>query len=187
MDDGSAPSDISETATDEQAAHAESGHSVPLRHQGDLIDDWALQGCRTIHFAGAERPCMGKIALLAKLGRGATGIVYYGINPRLGSEVAVKVLPRALQEQQGEMLRRKEAVDPAAAAEVQHGVAGTSVRQTDRVAATGGRAGSFGRDRVELFPGVDLRRRAAAVSIATPTCLSAFGDRRVPLLYRPRQ
>lgn len=58
---------------------------------------------------GEERiptPALGNIPLLAKLGQGGMGAVYYGIHPRLDVEVAVKVLPFNLAEQHPEMIER---------------------------------------------------------------------------------
>ncbi len=72
----------------------------------DLSSEWALQGCESMEFEGREQPTLGRIALLARLGRGGMGVVYYGVNPRLGTEVAVKVVPRALQEEQEETVDR---------------------------------------------------------------------------------
>ena len=51
-------------------------------------------------------PALGGIPLLAKLGQGGMGAVYYGIHPRLNKEVAVKVLPFHLAEQQPELIQR---------------------------------------------------------------------------------
>jgi len=48
---------------------------------------------------GLGRPVLGGIALTRKLGQGGMGAVYYGRHPRLGIEVAVKVLPFHLAEQ----------------------------------------------------------------------------------------
>ncbi|MCX7806119.1 MAG: serine/threonine protein kinase, partial [Planctomycetota bacterium] len=51
-------------------------------------------------------PTLGGIPLLARIGRGGMGAVYYGIHPRLKVEVAVKVLPFHLAEQSGEVVER---------------------------------------------------------------------------------
>ncbi len=74
----------------------------------DLSDDWGLKGCPEIEFEGTKRRSLGRIVLLARLGKGAMGIVYYGVNPRLHTEVAVKVLPRALLEQEQGLVDRFE-------------------------------------------------------------------------------
>jgi serine/threonine-protein kinase len=68
-------------------------------HPEDLTDDWSLAGCPTVEFEGADRPAIGGIPLLVKLGKGGMGYVYAGIDPETGDEVAVKVMPRVLQEQ----------------------------------------------------------------------------------------
>ena len=35
-----------------------------------LVGDWTLAGCETMEWEGEQRPCMGGIPLLAKLGKG---------------------------------------------------------------------------------------------------------------------
>jgi serine/threonine protein kinase len=52
------------------------------------------------------RPCLGGISLMDKLGQGGMGAVYYGIHPRLGVPVAVKVLPSHLVEQDATLVQR---------------------------------------------------------------------------------
>jgi len=59
-----------------------------------------------VDFGNAKVPSLGGIPLLAKLGQGGMGAVYYGIHPRLKIEVAVKVLPFHLAEQNPEMVQR---------------------------------------------------------------------------------
>jgi len=68
------------------------------RHPEDLREDWSLDGCERIFFDGCERPSIGGIPLLVKLGKGGMGYVYCGIDPEDGTEVAVKVMPRSIQE-----------------------------------------------------------------------------------------
>jgi len=55
---------------------------------------------------GRQCPTLNGIPLLAKIGQGGMGAVYYGIHPRLRSEVAVKVLPFQLAEQDPGTIRR---------------------------------------------------------------------------------
>ena len=55
---------------------------------------------------GRTVPVLGGIHLLAKLGQGGMGAVYYGIHPRLKREVAVKVLPFHLAQQQPGLVQR---------------------------------------------------------------------------------
>lgn len=51
-------------------------------------------------------PALGGIPLLSKLGQGGMGAVYYGAHPRLQVEVAIKILPFHLAEQQPGMVER---------------------------------------------------------------------------------
>lgn len=59
----------------------------------DLSCDTLVANATWMVYLGARRPTLGGVHLLAKLGQGGIDAVYYAINPRLGSEVAVKVLP----------------------------------------------------------------------------------------------
>ncbi|MHC4451045.1 MAG: serine/threonine-protein kinase [Planctomycetota bacterium] len=75
-------------------------------HPEYLLEDWTLQGCGTVPFEGEDRPAIGGIPLLAKLGRGGMGYVYCGLHPELGFEVAVKVLPRSMEEEHQSAVER---------------------------------------------------------------------------------
>ncbi|MGD0088882.1 MAG: bifunctional serine/threonine-protein kinase/formylglycine-generating enzyme family protein [Planctomycetota bacterium] len=77
--------------------------SVPLQ---DLSRDPLIANAPWVMVEGQSRPTLGGIPLLAKLGQGGMGAVYYGIHPRLKTEVAVKVLPFHLAEQNPEMVQR---------------------------------------------------------------------------------
>jgi len=72
----------------------------------NLSTERLLRGCRTIEVHGALRPALGGYALLARLGRGGMGVVYYGVNPRLGVDVAIKTLPWSLQDQDPGLVER---------------------------------------------------------------------------------
>ena len=52
------------------------------------------------------RPLLGGIPLTCRLGRGGMGAVYYAIHPRLQVEVAVKILPFTLVEQDPKLIDR---------------------------------------------------------------------------------
>ena len=56
--------------------------------------------------SGHMCPSLNGIPLLYKLGQGGMGAVYYGVHPRLRSEVAVKVLPFHLAAQDPGMIQR---------------------------------------------------------------------------------
>jgi hypothetical protein len=77
--------------------------SVPTQ---DLSGDKLLLAAPRVTWEGFTIPALGGIPLLAKLGQGGMGAVYYGIHPRLYLEVAVKVLPFHLAEQIPELVSR---------------------------------------------------------------------------------
>jgi CheY-like chemotaxis protein len=68
-------------------------HIKPTLPLQDLLREGLLRGSRTGRLDGRPVPLLRGIALVAKLGEGAMGAVYYGIHTRLQCEVAVKVLP----------------------------------------------------------------------------------------------
>ncbi len=66
------------------------------RPQEDLSGDRLLA---ILPRDGQGRPVLGGFALICRIGRGGMGAVYYAIHPRLAVEVAVKILPFTLVEQ----------------------------------------------------------------------------------------
>src|SRR6185369_2106771 len=72
----------------------------------DLSTDTMLSTVPRAEMNGKTLPSLGGIPLLAKLGQGGMGAVYYGIHPRLNKEVAVKVLPLGLAEQNPDLVKR---------------------------------------------------------------------------------
>jgi serine/threonine protein kinase len=72
----------------------------------DLLIDKLLLAAPRVNVEGRSVPSLGGIPLLTKLGQGGMGAVYYGIHPRLETEVAVKVLPFHLGEQQPALIDR---------------------------------------------------------------------------------
>src|SRR5687767_2012242 len=72
----------------------------------DLSRDPLISNAPRVMVDGKPVPCLGGIPLVARLGQGGMGAVYYGIHPRLNKEVAVKVLPFHLAEQQPELVQR---------------------------------------------------------------------------------
>jgi serine/threonine-protein kinase len=79
-------------------------HAPPPVH--DLTRDPLIANAPRISMEGRVTPCLGGIPLLSRLGQGGMGAVYYGIHPRLNKEVAVKVLPFHLAEQQPDLVKR---------------------------------------------------------------------------------
>ncbi|MCY3017936.1 MAG: serine/threonine-protein kinase, partial [Planctomycetota bacterium] len=72
----------------------------------DLSSDKLLLAAPRVAHADGDIPTLGGTPLLAKLGQGGMGAVYFGFHPRLHKEVAVKVLPFHLAEQQPELIDR---------------------------------------------------------------------------------
>ena len=72
----------------------------------DLSEDWYLRDAARIDYEGEGVPSVGGIPLLHQIGKGGMGVVYYGMHPRLQTEVAVKILPRVLLEQHDGMAER---------------------------------------------------------------------------------
>ena len=87
------------TASDAQPAH-------PAIEAEDLSRDPLLMSVARISLNGVDRPILGGIQLVAKLGQGGMGAVYYGINPRLETEVAIKILPLAQAQDQKALVER---------------------------------------------------------------------------------
>ncbi len=69
------------------------GWSVPPQ---DLSEEYSLERCERVEFEGEKRPSLGRVVLLARIGKGATGAVYLGVHPMLRTELAVKLLPQSL-------------------------------------------------------------------------------------------
>ncbi len=79
------------------------GQYLPIQ---DLSQDKLILSAPRKEFSGRSLPTLGGIPLLSKLGQGGMGAVYYGMHTRLNKEVAVKVLPFHLAEQQPDMIKR---------------------------------------------------------------------------------
>jgi serine/threonine protein kinase len=79
--------------------------SLPLP-RADLSAEKVLRDVPRAEWEGGECPVLGGIPLLAKLGEGGMGSVYFGIHPRLNAAVAVKVLPVHLADQDPHLIAR---------------------------------------------------------------------------------
>jgi len=75
----------------------------PSRPPEDLSQDRLL----TILPRGPQgHPMLGRLPLLARIGKGGMGSVYYSIHPRLQVEVAVKILPFTLVDEEPKLIER---------------------------------------------------------------------------------
>ena len=72
----------------------------------DLSDERLLAQLPRLEADDWRVPVISHIPLLAKLGEGATGAVYYGIHPRLGREVALKILAPWVVEKHPDLIHR---------------------------------------------------------------------------------
>ncbi len=92
--------------SDQMASGGSSGSprvSIPIQ---DLLGDKLILSASRTESHGRQVPTLGGIQLLAKIGQGGMGAVYYGMHPRLMQEVAVKVLPFHLAEAQPGLIQR---------------------------------------------------------------------------------
>jgi serine/threonine protein kinase/ABC-type Fe3+ transport system substrate-binding protein len=72
----------------------------------DLTHDKLLISAPRIVFENRTVPALGNIPLLARLGQGGMGAVYFGFKTLLKKEVAVKVLPMHLAQSQPQLVQR---------------------------------------------------------------------------------
>ncbi|MBI3830684.1 MAG: protein kinase [Planctomycetes bacterium] len=72
----------------------------------DLLQDELLKDVKRITFEKRTVPALGGIPLLAKLGQGGMGAVYFGYKPMLKQEVAIKVLPAHMAKQHNVLVER---------------------------------------------------------------------------------
>ncbi|MCY3024107.1 MAG: protein kinase [Planctomycetota bacterium] len=91
---------------DMQTAAETGGQTKPAYAFQNLTSDPLLAQAPRIVFHGVQRPALGGIPLLAKIGQGGMGAVYYGLHPVMGVAVAVKVLPLDLVGHNPDMARR---------------------------------------------------------------------------------
>jgi len=78
----------------------------PHFREDDLLQDPLLWNVERTPSHGRLRPTLGGIPLLANLGKGGMGSVYYAFHPRLKMEVAVKVLSAELAQTHPDLVHR---------------------------------------------------------------------------------
>ena len=108
----------------------------------DLSNERLLLSAPRTQSHGMQCPTLNGIPLLAKIGQGGMGAVYYGVHPRLRNEVAVKVLPFQLAEQ-------RSGHDPAL-------LPGSAIGRAGAFSVSGQRHGRQRRVRA-VFPGDGVR------------------------------
>ncbi|MBI3271995.1 MAG: SUMF1/EgtB/PvdO family nonheme iron enzyme [Planctomycetes bacterium] len=142
--------------------------------------DKLLLAAPRLEHEGQSVPSLGGIPLLRKLGQGGMGAVYYGVHPRLGTEVAVKVLPFDLAEREPQLVRRFQ-LEARLAARVRsaHLVAVTDVNEEGGLFylvmefVRGTTAGGWLRERVEAGQGPLDEATAIEICIAATKGLAA--------------
>jgi len=72
----------------------------------DLSKDDLLRNVPRESFSGRDVPRLGKVYLLARIGRGGMGSVYYGAHASLDIDIAVKILPDTLAAQDPTLVKR---------------------------------------------------------------------------------
>jgi serine/threonine-protein kinase len=82
------------------------GFGVLSLEPQNLENDRLLFASPRIQVGGMTVPALGGIPLLAKVGQGGMGAVYFGVHPRLKQEVAVKILPLVTADQQPHLVDR---------------------------------------------------------------------------------
>ena len=80
--------------------------STPTVAFEDLLQEKLLITAPRIRMGDKTVPALGGIPLIAKLGQGGMGAVYFGFHPRLKVDVAVKVLPSRLAARSPELVKR---------------------------------------------------------------------------------
>ncbi len=97
-----------ETRTTEVGREFESDVTREMTAVGfeDLSDEWILKSHRRAEFGSRMVPFVGEYPLLRRLGRGGMGDVFSSVHPRLGVDVAVKLLRSDLSARDSSMRGR---------------------------------------------------------------------------------
>ena len=98
---------ISDGTTTVPAFHRTPTSKIALPiERANLETEKILRDAKRVLWDNAPCPSLGGIPLLAKLGEGGMGAVYFGVHPRLSNAVAVKVLPDHLAEKDPTLVDR---------------------------------------------------------------------------------
>jgi serine/threonine protein kinase/CheY-like chemotaxis protein len=95
--------------TDSEPASLQTDSALPLSRTlavEDLSGDDLLRGVPREMFSGRSVPRLGKVFLLARIGKGGMGSVYYGAHASLDIDIAVKILPNTLAAQEPTLVKR---------------------------------------------------------------------------------
>lgn len=74
--------------------------------EDELTEDTLLRRVERKPFLGRLRPTLGGISILAALGKGGMGSVYYAFHPRLKVEIAIKVLSDEMAHTHKDLIQR---------------------------------------------------------------------------------
>jgi len=189
--DGAMPDPSAETVFGETGTGGTRLPFEPSLPAQDLLKDKLLLAAPRTSVdvkTGKKTPMLGGIPLLAKLGQGGMGAVYYGIHPRLLVEVAVKVLPFDLAERPELVERFQREARLAARVSSPHLVNVKDVNQESGLFflvmdfVRGASAGQLLRERLASgLPGLSERE---ALSIAAAACEGLAAAHREGIVHR---
>lgn len=76
------------------------------REPEDLSSEPLLRSAPQVALDGVDRPSVGRYVLLSKLGAGGMGVVYHAAHRTLSTEVAIKLMPRAVSASHDDLVAR---------------------------------------------------------------------------------